>query len=95
MCNSEYKNHLMSYRKTITDLDEALINIIAQRFDVVHNIGVLKQKYNIELLDKERHNTHKVFMCDLAKKLNLDPLFIDQLFEIIMQKAVQEQQKLK
>lgn len=95
MCNFEYKNQLTAYRKTITNLDEALINIVAQRFDIVRNIGALKKKHNIEVLDKERHNTHKDFLCNLEKKQNLDPLFINQLFELIMQKAVHEQQKLK
>lgn len=95
MTNLEYEKQIAKYRDAINNLDSALIYILAQRFNVVQDIGALKQKYNMNVLDTNRQNTHKENLCDLAQKCNLDLIFIDELFELIMKKAVNEQQKLK
>lgn len=95
MTNSEYQTQLQKYRSVINDLDIDLLQILSKRFVTTNNIGILKQKHQIEVIDIERQQAHKQNLCLLAKKYNLDPIFISELFELIMKKSVNEQQKLK
>lgn len=94
MSDTEYKQKLAPYRKIIDELDTSLIKIIAQRFHIVHEVGLLKKQYNVNIIDKEREDKHKANLAELAKKESLDPDFIIKIFELIIKKSVQEQQKL-
>jgi len=48
------KNQLESLRKQINEIDEQIISLLAKRMKVVKEVGHLKRKNNIPILDRSR-----------------------------------------
>lgn len=50
-------NKLLSYRKEIDTLDEALIKLLNDRFDLSKKIGIYKNQNNIKVSDISREES--------------------------------------
>ena len=48
------KNQLESLRKQINEIDEQIISLLAKRMKLVQEVGHLKRKNNIPILDRSR-----------------------------------------
>lgn len=59
---------LEEYRKQIDALDIQLIDVLAQRFDVVRAVGKLKATKSIEVVQSER----AAFVTERAVKMGLE-----------------------
>jgi len=73
-------DRLNSLRKQIDEIDEQIINLITQRFEVVMKIGKYKKKNNLPLLDMKRWKQVLQTKIELAEKLGLDPQLIEDIY---------------
>ena len=79
----EAKEHLMELRQKIDEVDLELLNALNQRAKLVMEVGKIKQKEQIEVLDKGREAT-------LMKRLSehntgpLDEEMLQDLFQSII-----------
>lgn len=51
------KDLLKSLRNQIDTIDEEIIYLLSRRFEIVKQIGLIKKKNNIEILQSERWNS--------------------------------------
>ena len=79
----EAKEHLLELRQKIDKVDLELLNALNQRAKLVMEVGKIKQKEQIEVLDKDRETA-------LMKRLSehntgpLDEVMLQDLFQSII-----------
>ncbi|WGH25661.1 MAG: bifunctional 3-deoxy-7-phosphoheptulonate synthase/chorismate mutase type II [Candidatus Shikimatogenerans bostrichidophilus] len=91
--NKQYINDLNMYRTNIKEIDENIIHLLHNRFITSKNIGKIKNKYNIEILQKEIMLKIKENYKKMCNVLNLDEHLIQQIFDEIHKKSIEIQIK--
>ena len=79
----EAKEHLLELRQKIDKVDLELLNALNQRAKIVMEVGKIKQKEQIEVLDKGREAT----LMKRLSELNTGPLdeeMLKDLFQSII-----------
>jgi chorismate mutase len=82
---------LSMYRNRIDDLDDALIEILAQRMQLSKDIGVYKRENNISVLQKKRYEEILQRSIDKAKAKCLNTKFIKKIIETIHEESIENQ----
>lgn len=78
------KNQIDILRKQIDEIDEQIVNLLAERMKTVKNIGLLKKKLNIPPLDLVRWQR-------ITKTKNG---FVKKIWEIIHEEALKIEKTL-
>lgn len=78
-------------RQEIDQIDTQLIQIIAQRMEVVKKIGQHKKENNIQTLQPNRWQTILDSRQKIAEELNLPSDLVLDIFEVIHKMAIQTQ----
>ncbi|WGH25114.1 MAG: bifunctional 3-deoxy-7-phosphoheptulonate synthase/chorismate mutase type II [Candidatus Shikimatogenerans bostrichidophilus] len=89
--NKKYINDLNLYRNNLLEIDENIIYLLHNRLITSKNIGVLKKKHNLEIIQKEKMLELKKFYKEICKKINLDEKYIQTLFDFIHKKSIETQ----
>ena len=84
-------NNIDELRKLIDKLDNELIEILAKRMKVSEEIGNLKKQNNISSLQSNRWRELINDRLNKANNYNLDPKFIQKLFQLIHDESVKIQ----
>lgn len=74
---------LQGMRKLIDCYDDTLVKLLAQRFKIVSDIGLLKSKLNLPPLDISRFNEIVQRTKELADTQKIDPRLIEDIFKVI------------
>jgi len=85
------KAQISRLRSSISRIDSRIIQDIADRMKYVEEIGRLKQKYKIPVLQMERWETLLKDHIEKAQEKGLDKEFTKALFELIHTQAVKKQ----
>ncbi|MDH3004352.1 MAG: bifunctional 3-deoxy-7-phosphoheptulonate synthase/chorismate mutase type II [Candidatus Shikimatogenerans sp. JK-2022] len=91
--NSKNINDLNIYRNNILEIDENIINLLHNRLITSKNIGIIKKKNNIEIIQKEKMLELKKYYKKLCKIINIDENFVQNIFELIHKKSIEVQIK--
>ena len=86
---------LKKLRQQIDKLDNQLLEILARRFAVTKQVGEYKKKKNLPVQDKKREKEIFRERRIWAKRLNLNPLFIEKLFKLIIKNVKENHRKIK
>ena len=86
---------LLQHRKSIDNLDTALIHIIAERFRVTKQVGELKAKHDFPPSDPEREKQQVKRLRELASSSNLDPDFAEKLLNFIISEVIQHHKQAR
>lgn len=84
---------LEELRKEIDEIDRQWIDLLSKRISIAKQIALVKQQQKLSLYDQKREKQMKEEGCMFAKKRNLQPQFIDELFDRILAYTKQEMQK--
>lgn len=84
---------LIQSRQQIDKIDTQLIQMIAQRMEVVKKIGEYKKQHKIQTVQPNRWQTILDSRQKIAEELNLPSDLVLDIFEIIHQMAIQIQNK--
>lgn len=87
-------NPLLPLRDKITALDKQLLTLIAQRRELSTQVVNTKIKANIPVRDIEREQALLKTLVENGKPLQLDELFIKQLYQVIIEDSVLLQQRI-
>lgn len=92
--NTDVINILEDLRQKIDFLDEELLQLLAQRMQLVENIGKYKKRHRITILQSERwrHILEKSISSGTVK--NLSEEFISSLFKAIHQESINKQTQI-
>jgi chorismate mutase len=80
---------LATLRKSIDNLDDALIRILAERFRLTQQVGELKAQHTLPPSDPQREATQITRLRALAADANLDPDFAEKWFHFVVQEVIQ------
>lgn len=89
------KDELKQLREQIDEIDEVLVGLIGRRMEIVKKVGELKKAHNItEPLDPKRFEEILETKSKKAKELGISADFVQKLFKMIHDHAVEVQKKL-
>lgn len=84
---------LASLRAKIDVTDKQLIAILGERMGIVKEIGAIKNKKNVAILQAKRWNEISQKMIQLGKEKHLSEDFILQFFKAIHQESIRQQKE--
>ncbi|MCU1722641.1 MULTISPECIES: chorismate mutase [unclassified Pseudomonas] len=79
---------LASLRHTIDELDEQLIILLSQRFEVTERVGRLKARQRWQAVDPERESQQEHRYSALASQHGLSRALILKIFRTIIDEVV-------
>jgi len=91
---SDITVQLSSFRKTIDNIDAALVHMLAERFRCTDQVGVLKAEHHLPAVDKHREQLQYDRLTELAKGANLDPVFVEKLMQFVISEVVERHKKI-
>lgn len=80
---------LQRYRRSIDNLDAALIHLLAERFKLTKAVGDYKAAHALPPADPEREKQQIQRLRALAVEADLDPDFAEKLLNFIIQEVIQ------
>ncbi len=75
-------------RGSIDNLDAAIICLLAERFKITKQVGVLKRERGLAPADPDREEQQIARLRDLAVRAELDPEFASKWLEFVVAEVV-------
>jgi chorismate mutase len=92
--NEEAMEELAEFRRSIDNIDAALIHLLAERFKNTKNVGKLKAKAGMPPSDPQREKRQIDRLRALAEEAELDPAFAEKFLEFILAEVIQHHKNL-
>lgn len=80
-------DELEKYRTALNKVDEQIIALLGQRYDICRNVARYKKQHNIPVVLNDRVNKVKDRCAELAAGQQIDPDFIRSLYSLIIAEA--------
>jgi len=90
--DKKFAQKLDSLRGEIDELDSQLIEVLAERMNLVDDIAKLKKKNDVTILQVSRYQEMLENRLEKAEKLKVRPEFIKSIFEQIHQNSIKRQE---
>ncbi len=84
---------LAGYRKSIDNIDAALIHILAERFRITQAVGEHKAGANLPPADPNREKTQVERLRKLALEADLDPEFSEKFLRFIIDEVIRHHEQ--
>lgn len=88
------KQELEEIRKKITSLDSDLLSLLATRQRLTNQVAETKVKNQIPVRDQAREEQLLIRLIKQGQKAGLDPHYVTQLFHVIIEDSVLNQQAM-
>ncbi|MFT5277480.1 MAG: chorismate mutase/prephenate dehydratase, partial [Granulosicoccus sp.] len=88
------KQELEEIRKKITSLDSDLLTLLANRQGLTNQVAKTKVKNQIPVRDQAREEQLLIRLIKQGQKVGLDPHYVTQLFHVIIEDSVLNQQAM-
>lgn len=79
---------LPELRRSIDNIDSAILTLLAERFKITNRIGALKQKLSLPAVDPAREASQRQHVRATARTLGLDPDFAENLWRLVVNQVV-------
>lgn len=86
---------LTSYRKSIDNIDGALVCLLAERFKITQAVGRHKAQAGLPAADPGREETQIARLRALAQEAELDPEFSEKFLRFIIDEVIRHHQAAK
>jgi len=86
--------NIENYREEIDVIDFKIIELLAERMKIVREIGQLKKKNNIPILDEKRYGEIMQSRAKLSEELGLDEKSVKSIFQTIHKAAIKLQKNI-
>ena len=81
-------------RGSIDNLDAAIICLLAERFKITQQVGVLKKARGLAPADPEREEQQIARLRDLAIRAHLNPEFAEKWLEFVVAEVVRHHEAI-
>lgn len=78
-------------REQIDQIDEQIIDLLSERLRLTGKIGVIKDKINKPVIDKDREVDLNARIEKICRQKGLDSSFISNLWRLILQESYRVQ----
>jgi len=92
---SEIPPELAEARRSIDNLDAALIHLLAERFKITQKVGEIKARLDLPPADPEREAEQVRRLRQLAEESQLDPEFAEKVVTFIMTEVVRHHTQIR
>lgn len=79
---------LLTIRRSIDNIDAAMIHMLAERFRCTQRVGALKADHNLPPADPEREKYQVARLRNLAETANLDPEFAEKYLAFVIREVI-------
>lgn len=79
---------LAGLRRSIDNIDSALVHLMAERFRATQEVGVLKATLGLPASDPTREREQVARLRALAEDSGLDPVFAEKFFAFIVAEVI-------
>jgi len=86
--DDDWKADLVEFRRSIDNIDAALIHVLAERFKCTRKVGALKARYNLPPADPKREAQQIERLRNLALAADLDPRFAEKFLNFIIAEVI-------
>lgn len=84
----EQRHHLAEERARLDQLDEALLELLRRRADIVDALWSWKRAQGLPLTDTAREALMKAALLERAREKGLDPTSVQPILDAIIGKAL-------
>lgn len=85
---------LQDLRKSLDNIDNALMHLLAERFRITHKVGLYKKAAGLPAVDEAREAAQFARIDALAKQTGLDPDFAARILRVIIDEVVAEHKRI-
>ncbi|MDO4718569.1 MAG: chorismate mutase [Propionibacteriaceae bacterium] len=82
-------------RASIDNMDAALIHLLAERFKITQQVGLLKAREGLPPADPRREARQIARLRSLAEQAHLDPGFAEKLLNFIISEVVRHHEQIR
>lgn len=86
---------LTGYRKSIDNIDAALVHLLAERFKVTQAVGRYKATSGLPPADAGREERQIARLRELARQAELDPEFSEKFLRFIIDEVIRHHEQLR
>ena len=90
----EVQAELARLRRSIDNIDAALVYILAERFSCTQKVGVLKAEHGLPPADGAREQEQIARLRALAKSADLDPEFAEKFLGFIVKEVIRHHEAI-
>lgn len=87
-------DELFAMRRTIDNMDAALVHILAERFRATQRVGHLKAEHQLPAGDPGREAAQIKRLRGLAEAAQLDPEFAEKFLNFIIREVIRHHEKI-
>jgi chorismate mutase len=85
---------LAAARRTIDNIDAALIHMLAERFKATQAVGRLKAQHGLPPADPDRERVQVARLRALAEESHLDPAFAEKWFNFVVAEVIHHHEQI-
>ena len=94
MVDDEVSAELSSLRRSIDNIDAALIHMLAERFKATQQVGNLKAEHGLPPADPAREKSQIARLRGLAEEAHLDPAFAEKWFNFVVAEVIHHHEQI-
>ncbi|MFP7761544.1 chorismate mutase [Marisediminicola sp. LYQ134] len=85
---------LLSLRRSIDNIDAALVHLLAERFKFTQEVGWLKATTGLPASDPDREAVQIARLRALAEESHLDPAFAEKFLNFIVAEVIHHHEQI-
>ncbi len=93
--NSNEDPVLAGYRRSIDNIDAALIHMLAERFRITQAVGAYKATAALPPADLDREKRQVARLRKLAEEAHLDPEFSEKFLRFIIDEVIRHHEQAR
>lgn len=86
---------LLAERRSIDNIDAALVHLLAERFRHTQQVGVLKATHGLPPADPSREQAQIERLRSLADEAGLDPVFAEAFLRFIVTEVIRHHERIR
>ena len=86
---------LLEERRSIDNIDAALVHLLAERFAHTQRVGVLKAEHGLPPADPARERKQVERLRSLADQAGLDPTFAEAFLRFIVTEVIRHHERIR